>query len=517
MSMMQFRLSTSLALLSLALPAAAQTLKDDWFFEKGRIRVLILTGRNNHDWRATTPHLRRILDATSRFDVRIVEESSSLSAETLRPYHVLVSNYCGPRWEPQAEKAVQEFVRRGGGLVAVHAASYPFGETAVLTGNMGRSEVFQKPWPEWEKMIGARWRDDDPAKGIKRTGHSRRHVYEVKWTAAAHPVAAGLPASFTVSDELYAGFVFGEGNHVLATAWDDPREGGTGKDEPLIWTRDYGRGRVFHTALGHDVPAMRAQGFIDTFARGVEWAATQKVTIPPQLALDPKAEDAVRVLLVTGGHDHETSFYGMFEGNPKLRVNVDPHPVAFRNDIRKRYDVLVLYDSIPDLSEAQKKNLRDFVESGKGLVVLHHSLVDLPGWQWWWKEVVGGLYDLKKSTYKHDVDLKMVPVAGHPITKGLPPMWMRDETYRNVWQHPEIVPLLRTVHETSDEVIGWVSPYKASRVVVLQPGHGREAHENPWFRELVERSVLWSATSLPPERRTPAQAPPSAPRPATVR
>jgi predicted dehydrogenase len=92
---------------------------------RARLRVLILSGRNNHDWRASTPHLRRILDATGRFDVRVTEEPSGLTAESLRPYDVLVSDYCGPRWGETAEKAVAAFVQSGKGLVVCTRRAIP--------------------------------------------------------------------------------------------------------------------------------------------------------------------------------------------------------------------------------------------------------------------------------------------------------------------------------------------------------------------------------------------------------
>lgn len=482
--------------------APGQGLKDEFFFEAGKTRVLILSGRNNHDWRASTAHLRRILEATGRFDVRVTEEPAGLTAETLRPYDVLVSDYCGPRWGAQAEEAVAAFVREGKGLVAVHAASYPFGVMPVLTAKMGRSEVYEKPWAEWEKMLGARWQDGDAAKGEKRTGHSRRHVFEVEWTETAHPVAAGLPAKFKVSDELYSRFVLSPSIRILARAFDDPAVNGTGQREAILWTNEYGRGRVFHTALGHDVAAMMAQGFVDSFARGVEWAATGKVTIPPELALEPKDKNAVRALLVVGGHDHDASLYRVFEGSRDLRVNVNPHPVAYRGDLRKRYDVVVMYDMVQELPEDQRKNLRAYAEAGGGIVVLHHALANFQDWDWW-REMAGGLYLLKDreglgkgSTYKHDVDLEARPAADHPVVRGLTPMWIRDETYKGVWQAPGILPLLTTSETTSNEVIGWISPYKAARVVVIQLGHGREAHENPWFQRLLRNAMLWASGRL---------------------
>jgi len=486
-------------LASVALCLAAQTVPDRFYFAEGKIRVLILTGRNNHDWRSTTPYLRHVLDLTGKFDVRVTEEPGGLTEETLKPYDVLVANYCGPRWSAQAEKAVEEFVRGGKGLVVVHAASYAFGETPVLGENMGRTGVFQQPWTQWGQMVGAVWSDADP-----KTGHAQRHAYEVKWQDARHPISAGLPAKFSISDELYHNFRMKPGVHVLASAFDSPTTGGNGKEQPLLWTNAYGKGRVFHTALGHDLDAMQAPGFTVTYARGVEWAARDAVTLPARIDTNAKNQDAVRVLLVTGGHDHDAMFYNVLDARRDIRVNVDPHPVAFRNDLRQSYDVLVLYDTIQrdQLSEKHRQNLKDFVESGKGVVVLHHAIADFQDWEWWWKEVVAGRYLLKAdaplpaSQYLHDVEEVVTPKPGHPISKALAQMRLFDETYKLVWHAPDVTVLLTSDHPTSDPDIAWVSPYPKSRVVYIQPGHGRETSEMPWYRQMVQRAVLWSARRL---------------------
>ncbi len=476
--------------------AQATAPDDSFFFEKGKIRVLILTGRNNLDWRETTPHLRRILDATGRFDVRVTEEPSGLTAQTLRPYDVLVSDYCGPRWSAAAEKAVAAFVHSGKGLVVVHAASYPFGEVQVLGSHQKPTGVRQATWPEWANMVGASWTEKEP-----KTGHAKRHVYDVKWTNTAHPIAQGLAPSFLVSDELYHQFALKPGIEVLATALDATEQGGNGKQEPLLWTNRYGTGHVFHTALGHDVAAMSAPGFIASFARGVEWAATTKVTLPAFVSIDPKEKDAVRVMLVTGGHDHEQSFYAVLDGLREIRVTVNPHPVAFASaNLAKAYDCIVLYDfHVAELPEAQQKNLVEYLQSGKGLVVLHHAIADYQKWPFWSKEVVGGRYVMqdepsaKASTYLHDQDMAITPVGDHPIVKGLPPMYVRDEAYKSMWHAEGLQVLLKTNHPASDEPIAWIGPWTKCKVVYIELGHGREAHENPWYRELVRRSVMWSA------------------------
>jgi len=86
------------------------------------------------------------------------------------------------------------------------------------------------------------------------------------------------------SDELYASLRGpGQNMTVLATAHSEPSNSGTGRDEPQLMVLGFGRGRVFHTTLGHDVTAMSSVDFIVTLQRGTEWAATGTVTqrVPP--------------------------------------------------------------------------------------------------------------------------------------------------------------------------------------------------------------------------------------------
>jgi type 1 glutamine amidotransferase len=242
-----------------------------------RIRALILTGRNNHDWRSTTPYLKGILEGTGRFEVRVNEEPWRLSKEALAGLDVILLDYNGPRWGPQAEEAVAGFVRSGGGMVVVHGASYAFGEMEILGDKHQRTGQFEPPWSEYGEMTGVTWTNGPP-----RSGHGKRHQFQVEIVDRDHPITRGLAPSFSIDDELYHRLVFKPGVHVLARAFDAPEIGGTGNFEPVLWTVRFGRGRVFHTTLGHDTKAMAAPGFRTTLARGAEWAATGRVTLPPE-------------------------------------------------------------------------------------------------------------------------------------------------------------------------------------------------------------------------------------------
>jgi uncharacterized protein len=234
-----------------------------------KIQALIITGQNGHDWRATTPVLRKLLEDTGRFEVRVTEEFRGAGAETLAPYDVVILNYYESkkpalRWGERADTALVNFVQSGKGLVVYHFSMAAF-----------------EGWAEFEKMCGANWR---PNNGH----HSARHDFQVEIKDTENPITRGMTAFPQANDELYANLKWQpEGSfHVLATAWDDHslyKAGekqpipGPGLNQPMLWTVNYGKGRVFVTALGHDPDAMKSAGFIATFLRGTEWAATGAV------------------------------------------------------------------------------------------------------------------------------------------------------------------------------------------------------------------------------------------------
>jgi type 1 glutamine amidotransferase len=464
-------------------------------FRPGSIRVLILSGRNNHDWRTTTPFLRTLLLDAGRFDVRVCEEPAGLTAESLSPYDVLVVDYCGPRWGGTTENAVESFVRSGKGMVVVHGASYTFAGLEILGDGHRSTGVKEQPWTEYARMVGGYWPGVPP-----KQFHGQRHSFRVKATRPEHPVVRGLD-TFVATDELYHQMQFFPDTEILATAYDDPSMGGTGQDEPVLTAVRYGNGRVFYTALGHEVPAMREQGFVTTFSRGTEWAA--RGTVAPEDTRARSGPAPLRALVVTGGHEYETSFYAVFEGHRDLVWTHAPsNAEAFKTDIRAKYDVIVLYDMSADLNDAGRTNLRNFLESGKGMVVLHHAIANYQNWPWWYREVVGGRYRLKPegglpaSTYRHDEDLFVRPVTQHPITSPVGAIHIRDETYKGMWISPEVKVLLRTDNPTSDGPVAWVSPYQPSRVVYIELGHDSAAHRHPSYRVLVRNAMLWSAGRL---------------------
>src|ERR1039457_5099452 len=61
--------------------------------QPAKIQTLIITDQNGHDWRGTTPILRKLLEDTGRFEVRITEEFRGAGPETLAPYDLVIVNY----------------------------------------------------------------------------------------------------------------------------------------------------------------------------------------------------------------------------------------------------------------------------------------------------------------------------------------------------------------------------------------------------------------------------------------
>ena len=234
------------------------------------IRVLIISGRNNHDWRRSSPFCKQVLEASGKFAVDITDNPSVTLAnnEALKAYQLFLLDYNGNPWGLEARANFVAAVRdRGTGVFVLHAANNPF-----------------PGWKEYEEICGLLWRQG--------TGHGEFHEFPVTVTQPNHPVMQGIE-DFRTWDELYHGLVNPRGvkYEVLATGYSSKESRGTGQNEPVMVTLTYGKARIFHQILGHVWPgdpngaykgasmiALDTPAFKTVLVRGCEWAATGQVT-----------------------------------------------------------------------------------------------------------------------------------------------------------------------------------------------------------------------------------------------
>ncbi|MCH8047915.1 MAG: ThuA domain-containing protein [Planctomycetes bacterium] len=249
-----------------------------------KIKVLILDGQNNHNWRSTTPVMKKTLESAGLFTVDVSTSPGGRDLSKWSPqfskYGVIVSNYNGAPWSEKTQKAFVDYTKGGGGVVIIHAANNSFGswkeynEIIGLGGWGGRSE---KSGPYVYFKDGKIVRDTSKGRG---GSHGAQRPFQVIVRNSDHPVTKGMPAVWLhAKDELYDRLRGpAENMTVLATAYSEPKAGGRGEHEPMIFTVSYGKGRVFHTPMGHADYSMKCAGFQATLCRGAEWAATGKVT-----------------------------------------------------------------------------------------------------------------------------------------------------------------------------------------------------------------------------------------------
>lgn len=256
------------------------------------INVLLIDGQGTHNWRETTPVLKRTLEETGLFDVTVATAPAEWeNIEDFQPdftdVDVVLLNYCGKKWSEKACNALLQFISNGGGLVLYHSANLTFPDWPEfqpllgVTGWGGRTSGFG-PYRYWndERKGAVQVQASGPTGTM---GKADEFVIEVN--APNHPIMKNLSQKMLHGpDELY-GNLRGKVENapsvmVLASAFSSTESGGTGHKEPVLAAIRYGNGRVFQILYGHSSGNIRSVAFIVPFIRGTQWAATGKVTIP---------------------------------------------------------------------------------------------------------------------------------------------------------------------------------------------------------------------------------------------
>lgn len=291
----------AIVVFAFALPAVAKP-------HHGKIRVLIIDGFSNHDWKQTTQLLRGILDRAGEFDVDVSTAPVDPESAEWSAWHPKFSNYdvviqtCNdnannglllnlknkPAWPDAVKRDFVDYVRDGGGVYIYHAAENAF---------VG--------WKEYEEMVGLSWRAADygtavriddqqqdqhrliriPPNDGRATNHGQRG--DVLVTLFGNdPIHAGMPHSWmSPYMEVYY-YARGPAQNLTVLAYARDSDPKLGQLWPVEWTTTYGKGRVYISTYGHvwpgdvDPPSMRCAAVETIIPRALEWLGGLPVRFP---------------------------------------------------------------------------------------------------------------------------------------------------------------------------------------------------------------------------------------------
>jgi len=225
---------------------------------------------------------------------------------------------------------------------------------------------------------------------------------------------------------------------------------------------------------------------------------------------EPRQESAkgkIRVLLTYGGHDFdEKSFFAMFDAWPDVVYTKAKMPQAadlLNPSLKKDYDVVVMYDMVPSLTPEQQTAFVELLNSGIGLVSLHHNIGANQDWDEF-RKIIGGIHIPREfvvdgKTYgpsgATDDQTIRVTVADtqHPITRGIHDFTIHDETYHKYYTSPDVRVLLTTDHPKNEPPLAWVHSYGKSRVFYFMLGHDASAWQNPNYLKILINGIRWVA------------------------
>jgi len=213
----------------------------------------------------------------------------------------------------------------------------------------------------------------------------------------------------------------------------------------------------------------------------------------------------LRVAVVTGRHPFDVpGFHAVFRSIPEIDPYIQ-HMEDFVSapwDLRKEYEVVVFYNMHMETpgderdwwDEGTKAALEQLGETKQGVFLLHHAILAFPKWPLWSK--ITGI-GAPHFTYHMDQAVRYeIADGGHPITRGMTPWEMVDETYKMSGPGPDSHVLITADHPLSMQTIAWARTFRAARVFCYQSGHDNQIYVNSSFRTVVTRGILWCAGAI---------------------
>ena len=259
--------------------------------DEAQIKVLVISGQNNHNWTKSTPFLEKLLNSTGRIQATVCNSPSNNAPKAewdawqpkFGDFGCVLLNYNGESWPERVQKDFVEYVRNGGGVVVLHASNNSF------TG-----------WKEYEQMVGLLWRGKEFGDSLyfdkdgnivrekagegRNMGHGGQYDWVMTTRDPSNPITQGMPLHWMhAKDELYHGQRGPAADvHILLSAYSDPTKGGTGHDEPIVWWVPYGKGKVLTNVMGHvgELTPLECVGFQVVLLRSVEWLSTGECHTP---------------------------------------------------------------------------------------------------------------------------------------------------------------------------------------------------------------------------------------------
>lgn len=339
------------------------------FLHAQKIDVLLISGKTDkyHNWQIKADNYKTLLKTIPRFRTEelILNDSNDYNLPKtleLSKYKVIILNINNVIWQDYSKRMFENYIQKGGGLVIMHEAdnAFPewpeFNEMIGLGGWGGRN---QKTGPYYYFKDGKYVTENTPGPG---GSHGKRDPFVINVRDSKHPITKGLPLNWLhVNDELYSNLRGPAKNiHTLATAFSSKETGGSGKEEPVLFTLRYGKGRIFHSVLGHTTQqldeAFQNLGFQITFLRGTEWAATGKVKQKLPLEL-PSIDKATLRNISKNPATSKAGFVKLFNGK-----NFDGWYLKIRsgdaNEAKKVYAIdngmVHVYKNHPDSLELNR-------------------------------------------------------------------------------------------------------------------------------------------------------------------
>jgi uncharacterized protein len=469
------------AIVSLAKPVSLHAKDADVKTKK----VLIVTGNDypGHKWKLTTPVLQNAISRDPRLLVTVTEKPSSLASPDLFDYDVIVLHFMD--WEtpdpgPKARSNLQKFVADGKGLVLVHFACGAF-----------------QDWPEFRSLAGRGW---DP----KLRGHDPHGQFRVDIIKPDHPIMQGLE-SFDTIDELYTCLAGDRPIELLATS----KSKVDGKDYPMAFVHIYGRGRVFHCPLGHDVRAFAAPNVQALFRRGAAWCA--------QLPLRSYAAPSKKIVLIAGPASQDKDSHNWPGVARLLKKCLDSasNVKGIRTEVvlngwPKDAAVLADADAIVLLSDGLQahpwakpqrlKKIRQLAKKGVGLAFIHYAVTPPKGAEVDFLEWIGGYREIGYS--QNPITTVEVSPASkkHPICRGWKPFTASDEFYYQIRfrkNDKRLTPVLTALlpkEQPKKEILAWTVERKdGGRGFGFTGGHYNANWQIEPFRKMVLQAILWTA------------------------